>query len=109
MPDDDWNAFTQYLAFTVFEDDGNILEINYDENYARMNKNCSDTMDFISKTKYGNTDLEIKFTDPDETDVFNTFKILTRDLWISGSHVGSTDSYCYFAVFRSEISYAFTW
>jgi hypothetical protein len=28
VPDADWDVFTQYLAFTVFEDDGRILEIN---------------------------------------------------------------------------------
>ena len=109
VPDDDWDVITEYLAFTVFEDDGTILEVNRDDNYVRMNKNCNETLEYIKTTKYGNTDIEIRFVEPDNDDVSYTFKILTRDLWISGTNVGSTDDYCYFAVFKSEIHYAVTW
>ena len=66
-----------------------------------MNKNCNETLEYIKSTKYGNTDIELQFSDPDTLDQRYPFKILTRDLWIDGSKAGSTDDYCYFAVFRS--------
>ena len=49
-PDEDWKVTTAYLASSVFDDDADLFEVNYADNYARVSKPCAETLEYIKNS-----------------------------------------------------------